>query len=152
MDDISSLRHILHTCRTIAVVGLSEQGQRPSYLTAKYMQEHGYKIIPVNPNYPEILGEKSYASLLAIPHAVGMVNVFRKTEDVLPIAQQAVQIGAICLWQQIGVMNEQADLLAKSKGLMSVMNRCVKIDHARLIGALHWADVNTKVISAKRAV
>ncbi len=137
MDDISSLRHILHTCRTIAVVGLSEQWQRPSHLTAKYMQEHGYKIIPVNPNYPEILGEKSYASLLDIPYAVGMVNVFRKTEDVLPIAQQAVQIGAICLWQQIGVMNEQAHLLAKSKGLMSVMNRCVKIEHARLLGGLH---------------
>jgi predicted CoA-binding protein len=151
MDDISSLRNILQTCRTIAVVGLSAEWHRPSYFAAKYMQEHGYRIIPVNPKYPEILGEKSYGSLLDIPHAVDMVDVFRRAEDVMPIAQQAVQIGAKCLWQQIGVMNLEADALAQGKGLMNVMNRCVKIEHARLFGGLHWAGVNTKVISAKKA-
>lgn len=152
MDDISSLRHILKTCRTVAVVGLSAEWHRPSFFAAKYMQEHGYRIIPVNPKYPEVLGEKSYASLLDIPHAVDMVDVFRRTEDVMPIAQQAVQIGAKCLWQQIGVINEEAHALVESKGMSSVMNRCVKIEHARLFGGLHWAGVNTKVISAKRAV
>jgi uncharacterized protein len=152
MDDISSLRHILKTCRTIAVVGLSAEWHRPSFFAAKYMQEHGYRIIPVNPKYPKILGEKSYASLLDIPLAVDMVDVFRKQEDVLPIAEQAVKIGAKCLWQQLGVMNEEAHALAESKGLLSVMNRCVKIEHARLFGGLNWAGVNTKVISAKRSI
>jgi uncharacterized protein len=151
MDDIASLRHILKTCRTIAVVGLSAEWHRPSFFAAKYMQSHGFRIIPVNPKYPEILGEKSYASLLDIPHAVDMVDVFRKTEDVLPIAEQAVQIGAKCLWQQLGVMNQPAHQLAESAGMLSVMNRCVKIEHARLFGGLHWAGVNTQVISAKRA-
>jgi uncharacterized protein len=151
MDDISSLRHILQTCRTIAVVGLSAEWHRPSFFAAKYMQEHGYRIIPVNPKYPEILGEKSYSSLLDIPHAVDMVDVFRRAEDVMPIAQQAVQIGAKCLWQQIGVENEEAAAFVEKAGLSSVMNRCVKIEHARLFGGLHWAGVNTKVISAKKA-
>jgi uncharacterized protein len=149
-DDISSLRHILKTCKTIAVVGLSAEWHRPSFFAAKYMQEHGYRIVPVNPKYPEILGEKSYARLADIPFAVDMVDVFRKTQDVLPIAQEAVQIGAKCLWQQIGVENLEAAALADKAGLLSVMNRCVKIEHARLFGGLNFVGVNTKVISAKR--
>jgi uncharacterized protein len=149
-DDISSLRHILKTCKTIAVVGLSAEWHRPSFFAAKYMQEHGYRIVPVNPKYPEILGEKSYARLADIPFAIDMVDVFRKTQDVLPIAQEAVQIGAKCLWQQIGVENLEAAALAEKAGLLSVMNRCVKIEHARLFGSLNFVGVNTKVISAKR--
>jgi uncharacterized protein len=149
-DDISSLRHILKTCKTIAVVGLSAEWHRPSFFAAKYMQEHGYRIVPVNPKYPEILGEKSYARLADIPFAVDMIDVFRKTQDVLPIAQEAVQIGAKCLWQQIGVENLEAAALAEKAGLLSVMNRCVKIEHARLFGGLNFVGVNTKVISAKR--
>jgi uncharacterized protein len=149
-DDISSLRRILQSCRTIAVVGLSDQWHRPSYFAAKYMQEHGYRIVPVNPKYPEILGEKSYARLADIPFAIDMVDVFRKTQDVLPIAQEAVQIGVKCLWQQIGVENFEAAALAEKAGLLSVMNRCVKIEHARLFGGLNFVGVNTKVISAKR--
>jgi uncharacterized protein len=149
-DDISSLRHILKTCKTIAVVGLSAEWHRPSFFAAKYMQEHGYRIVPVNPKYPEILGEKSYAKLSDIPFAIDMVDVFRKTQDVLPIAHDAVHIGAKCLWQQIGVENLEAAALAEKAGLMSVMNRCVKIEHARLFGGLNFVGVNTKVISAKR--
>jgi uncharacterized protein len=149
-DDISSLRHSLKTCKTIAVVGLSADWHRPSFFAAKYMQEHGYRIVPVNPKYPEILGEKSYARLADIPFAVNMVDVFRKTQDVLPIAQEAVQIGAKCLWQQIGVENLEAAALAEKAGLLSVMNRCVKIEHARLFGGLNFVGVNTQVISAKR--
>lgn len=150
-DDISNLRRILRTARTIAVVGLSNEWHRPSYFAAKYMQQHGYRIVPVNPRYGEVLGERCYASLTEIPFKVDMVDVFRRTDDVLPIAQQAVQIGARCLWQQIGVMNLDADRLAQEAGLDSVMNRCVKIEHARLFGGLHWAGVNTGVISARRA-
>ena len=150
-DSISTLRRILRECRTVAVVGLSPEWHRPSHFAAKYLQQHGYRIIPVNPRSAEILGERCYASLLEIPERVDMVDVFRRTADVLPIAQQAVQIKARCLWQQIGVLNLDADRLARAAGLDSVMNRCVKIEHARLFGGLHWAGVNTGVISATRA-
>lgn len=150
MSDIVTLRRILAESRTIAVVGLSADWFRPSYFAAKYMQEHGYRIVPVNPRYPEILGEPCYPTLSAIPFKVDVVDVFRKTADVLPIAQEAVAIGAKCLWQQIGVINEQAQALALRNGLDSVVDRCVKIEHARLFGGLNWAGVNTRVISAKR--
>jgi len=149
-DSISTLRRILRDCRTVAVVGLSPEWHRPSHFVAKYLQEHGHRIIPVNPRSTEILGERCYASLLDIPERVDMVDVFRRTADVLPIAQQAVQIGARCLWQQIGVVNLEADALVRASGLDSVMDRCVKIEHARIFGGLHWAGVNTRVISAKR--
>ena len=149
-DDIESLRRILATNRVIAVVGLSADWFRPSFFAAKYMKEHGYRVIPVNPRYPEILGERSYASLLEIPEPVGIVDVFRRTEDVLPVARQAVEIGAKVLWQQLGVLNLEADALAREAGLDTVMDRCVKIEHARLFGGLNWAGVNTRVISARR--
>jgi predicted CoA-binding protein len=149
-DDIPTLRRILRTARTIAVVGLSAEWHRPSFFAAKYMQEHGYRIIPVNPRYPEILGERCHASLETIEEPVDIVDVFRKTEDVLPIARQAIAIGAKCLWQQIGVKNFEAAKLAADAGLDVVMDRCVKIEHARLFGGLHWAGVNTGVVSARR--
>jgi predicted CoA-binding protein len=151
-DDISSLRRILKSCKTIAVVGLSAEWHRPSYFAAKYMQQHGYRIVPVNPKYPEILGEKSYARLEDIPFPVDMVDVFRREADVPPIARSAVAIGAKCLWQQLGVRNAVANAIALAAGLDSVMDRCVKIEHARLFGGLHWAGVNTRVISARRPV
>jgi uncharacterized protein len=150
--DIATLRRILKNYNTIAVVGLSADWNRPSNFAAKYMQQHGYRIIPVNPRYPEVLGERSYARLEDIPEPVDIVDVFRRTEDVLPIAKSAIAIGAKCLWQQIGVVNEEADRLAREAGLDSVMDRCVKIEHARLFGGLHWAGVNTRVISAKRPI
>ena len=148
--DAPGLRRILTVCRTLAVVGLSAEWHRPSYFAAKYMQQHGYRIVPVNPRYPEVLGERCYASLADIPHPVDMVDVFRRTDDVLPIAEQAIAIGAKCLWQQLGVRNREADALARAAGLDSVMDRCVKIEHARLFGGLHFAGVNTRVISARR--
>ena len=155
-DDISTLRRILRECRTIAIVGLSADWVRPSHFAAKYMQQHGYRIVPVNPRYATnggtVLGERCYASLTDVPHAIDIVDVFRRTEDVLPIARQAVEIRAKCLWQQIGVKNLEADELARAAGLDSVMDRCVKIEHARLFGGLHWAGVNTRVISARRPV
>jgi uncharacterized protein len=132
MPSQAQLIELLQSCHTIAVVGLSDRPDRPSYGVAQYMQTRGYRIVPVNPKGGEILGEKCYASLLEIPHAVDIVNVFRRTEDVLPIAQLAVQIGAKCLWQQIGVQNHQADALAQSHGLLSVMDRCLKIEQRSL--------------------
>ncbi len=150
MSDIETLRRILATNRVIAVVGLSADWYRPSYFAAKYMQEHGYRIVPVNPKYPEILGEKCYPTLADIPEKVDIVDVFRRTADVLPIAKEAVAIGAKVLWQQLGVINHEADRYAREHGLDSVMDRCVKIEHARLFGGLNWAGVNTRVVSAKR--
>ena len=150
MDDINTLRRILHSAKTIAVVGLSADWFRPSFFAAKYMQEHGYRVIPVNPKYPEILGEKCYRSLRDIPGKVDIVDVFRKTADVMPIAEDAIAIGAKVLWQQLGVKNEAAAAKARAAGLETVMDRCVKIEHGRLFGGLNWVGVNTRVISAKR--
>ena len=151
-DDIPTLRRILRSARTIAIVGLSAEWHRPSFFAAKYMQEHGYRIVPVNPRYETILGERCHATLETIEIPVDIVDVFRKTEDVLPIAEHAIAIGAKCLCQQIGVKNEQAAALAAAAGLEVVMDRCVKIEHARLFGGLNWAGVNTGVISARRPI
>ena len=150
MSDIPTLRRILAENRVIAVVGLSADWFRPSYFAAKYMQEHGYRIVPVNPKYPEILGEKCYKTLTEIPFKVDIVDCFRKTEDILPIARDAIAIGARVLWQQLGVTNDEAERLVCASGMESVMDRCVKIEHARLFGGLNWVGVNTRVISAKR--
>lgn len=150
IDDIPGLRRILATCKVIAVVGLSADWYRPSYFAAKYLLDHGFTVIPVNPRYPEIFGQRCYGTLRDIPFKVDMVDVFRKSEDVLRIADEAIAIGAKVLWQQLGVHNRDAVARAETAGLECVVDRCVKIEHARLFGGLNWAGVNTKVISAKR--
>jgi len=152
IDDIAGLRRILARSHTIAVVGLSAQWYRPSYFAAKYMQDHGYRIVPVNPNYQAILGEKCYPNLTAIPHSVDVVDCFRKPGELVPIAREAVSIGAKVLWMQLGIRNDEAARIATDAGLEVVMNRCVKIEHARILGGLNWAGVNTGVISARRPV
>jgi predicted CoA-binding protein len=148
----ADLRRILQRCKTIAVVGLSAEWHRPSYFAAAYMQGKGFRILPVNPRYAgsTILGMPCVARLEDITEPVDCVDVFRKTDDVGPIAASAIALGAKCLWQQIGVVNTEADAAARAAGLDSVMNRCVKIEHARLFGGLHWAGVNTGVVSARR--
>jgi predicted CoA-binding protein len=150
MDDISTLRRILGENRVIAVVGLSADWFRPSYFAAKYMLEHGYRVIPVNPKYESILGQRCYKSLQDIGEPVHVVDVFRKSADVMPIAEDAIAIGARVLWQQLGVKNAAAAEKARAAGLETVMDRCVKIEHGRLFGGLNWVGVNTGVISAKR--
>ncbi|MRD49415.1 CoA-binding protein [Caenimonas koreensis] len=157
MNSISELRRILGTCKTIAIVGLSPQWHRPSFFVAKYAQAHGYRVVPVNPSATQILGEPCYPSVTAAAQAlaaqgqkIDMVDCFRRTEDIGPIADEAIAIGAKCLWQQIGVVNEEAAAKARAAGLDTVMDRCVKIEHARLFGGLNWAGVNTKVISSRR--
>lgn len=133
-DDTARLRRILAESRTIAVVGLSAQPHRPSHEVALYMRSQGYRIIPVNPAYTEVLGERCYASLEQVPEPVDIVDVFRRTEEVLPVARQAIAIGARCFWQQLGVLNEAADQLVREAGLEAVMDLCIKIEHARLRG------------------
>jgi len=152
MSTINELRHILGTCKTLAVVGLSPQWHRPSFFAAKYMQGHGYRVIPVNPTATEILGERCYPSVTAAAkdHAIDLVDCFRRSEDIPPIADEAIAIGAKCLWMQLGVVNEEAAARARAAGLQVVMDRCVKIEHARLFGGLGWFGVNTRVISSRR--
>ncbi|MDQ3195719.1 MAG: CoA-binding protein [Burkholderiales bacterium] len=152
--DIATLRRILLENRTIAVVGLSADWFRPSYFAAKYMLDHGYRIIPVNPKYAgdEVLGQRCHANLRDVPEPVNIVDCFRKSADIAPIAQDAIAIGAKVLWLQIGVIDEEAGRLALAAGLQFVMDRCVKIEHARLFGGLNFAGVDTKVISAKRSL
>jgi len=150
MSDIATLRRILQDTRVIAMVGLSANWYRPSYFAAKYMLDHGYQVIPVNPSYGEVLGQKCYATLRDIPNEIDMVDCFRKSEEMPQIADEAITIGARVLWMQIGVINDSAADKARKAGLEVVMDRCVKIEYARLFGGLSWAGVNTGVISAKR--
>jgi len=150
VDDIAGIRRILAQSRTIAVVGLSANWYRPSHFAAKYMQEKGYTVIPVNPAYTEVLRQRCYPDLAAIGRPVDMVDCFRKPADIVPIARDAVAIGAKVLWMQLGIHNEEATRIALDGGLDVVIDRCVKIEHARILGGLNWAGVNTGVISAKR--
>jgi predicted CoA-binding protein len=151
VDDIAGLRRILAQAKSIAVVGLSAHWYRPSYFAAKYMQDRGYRIIPVNPSYSEVLGQRCYPNLGAVPGPVDVVDCFRKAEDIMPIAREAVAKGARVLWMQLGIRNDAAARIALDAGLDVVMDRCVKIEHARIMGGLNWAGVNTGVISARRS-
>ena len=150
IDDVAGLRRVLLGNRVIAVVGLSPNWNRPSYFAAKYMLEHGYTVVPVNPGATEILGQKCYPDLAAIPRKVDLVDVFRNPGELMPIADEAIRIGAKCLWLQLGVINREAAGKAAAAGLDVVMYRCVKIEYARLFGGLNYAGVNTQVISARR--
>ena len=151
MDDIPTLRRILKQNKTVAVVGLSANWYRPSYFAAKYLLDHGFTVIPVNPTHTEVLGLKCYPGLRDIPQKVDIVDCFRKAEDIPPLADAAIAIGAKVLWMQLGVHNAEARKRAEAAGLEVIENRCVKIEHGRFFGGLGWAGVNTKVISAKRA-
>lgn len=150
MTDATTLKRILDTYSTIAIVGLSDKVHRPSYFVGKYLLDHGYTVIPVNPTFSEVLGQKSYASLEQIPVPVDIVNCFRRSEQMEELAEAAVQINAKVLWMQLGVINDKARALAESHGLEVVMDRCTKIEHARLFGGLNWAGVNTGLISSRR--
>ncbi|MFT4563767.1 MAG: putative CoA-binding protein [Gammaproteobacteria bacterium] len=148
--DIPTLRRILSDYRTVAVVGLSRNWHRPSNFAAKYLQDHGYRVIPVNPMYDQVLGETCYPDLSAVPDAIDVVDCFRATEEIPGLAAQAIAIGAKVLWTQLEIVNYDAARVARSAGLEVVMDRCMKIEHARLFGGLNFVGVNTKVISSKR--
>lgn len=150
IDDIAGLRRLLAQSRTIAVVGLSQHWYRPSQFAAKYLQQHGYRIVPVNPTCDEVLGEKSYPTIAAIPEPVDVVDCFRKPAEMPALAREAVAKGAKVLWMQLGIRNAEAAAIADAAGLDVVMDRCMKIEHGRILGGLNWAGVNTGVISAKR--
>ena len=148
----AQLRSILQRVRTIAMVGASSNWNRPSYFVMKYLQGKGYRVIPVNPGTAgqELLGETVYASLRDIPEKIDMVDVFRSAKEAVGIVKDAIAIGAPVVWMQLGIRNDEAAKIALDAGLDVVMNRCVKIERARLLGGLNWAGVNTGVISARR--
>jgi len=150
MTDIPTLRRILKQYRCVAVVGLSAHWYRPSYFAAKYLKDHGYTIFPVNPSYREVLGQPCHPDLLSIGEPVEVVDCFRRAEEIPAIARDAIRIGAQVLWMQLGVVSEEGAQIAREGGLEVVMDRCMKIEHARLFGGLGWAGVNTGVISSQR--
>ena len=130
----TAIRQSLADCKTIAVVGLSPKPHRDSFRVSKYMQDHGFRIVPINPNAPEVLGERAYASLTeAAQHErIDMVNCFRNSEDIPPIAAEAIAIGAKSLWLQIGVAHDDAAAQATAAGLVVVQNRCLMVEHRQL--------------------
>ena len=148
--DIETLRRILQTARTIAIVGLSDKWHRPSYFVAKYLLDRDYRIIPVNPRHDEILGQKCYPTLEAIPDEVDMVDLFQRSEAVMPFVESAIDMQVKFVWMQLGIRNEEAAEKARKKGIEVVMDRCPKIEYARLFGGLNWAGVNTGIITARR--
>ena len=152
MTDINTLRRILTDYKRVAVVGLSADWSRPSNFVAKYLLEHGFDVIPVNPKYDEILGQKCYPDLTAIPTPVDIVDLFQRADRVPPFVDAAIDINAKVVWMQLGIVNEEAAEKARKAGLEVVMDRCIKIEYARLFGGLNTAGVNTGVISARRPV
>lgn len=150
MNDIPTLRRILLENKRVAMVGLSDDWSRPSNFAAKYLLEHGFEVIPINPKYEHILGQRCHSSLEEIETPVDIVNVFQRSERVPPFADSAIGIGAKVLWLQLGVRHEESAQKARNAGLDVVQDRCMKIEYARLFGGLNTIGVNTGVISAKR--
>jgi uncharacterized protein len=149
-QDPSAIQRVLHTAGTIAVVGLSANELRASYFVGYYLKRHGYRVIPVNPREKEILGEVSYASLRDVPVPVDVVNVFRAPDALPEIARDAVAINARSLWCQFGVINEEGARIAEDGGVTVIMDRCLKIEHARYVGRMHWLGFNTQRITSVR--
>ena len=149
-QDPLTIQRLLNTASTIAVVGLSRNELRASNFVGYYLRRHGYRVIPVNPNEAEILGEASYPSLLDVPVPVDIVNVFRAPDAVPAIAREAVEINAAALWCQFGVINDEAAQIAEDGGLAVVMDRCLKVEHARYVGRMHWLGFNTGRITSVR--
>jgi len=149
-QDPLTIQRTLHNAKTIAVVGLSKNELRASYFVGYYLKRHGYRILPVNPREPEILGEKSWTSLRDIPVHVDVVNVFRAPDAVPAIASEAVAIGAGSLWCQFTVINEEGARIAEAGGVNVIMDRCMKVEHARYIGRMHWLGFNTQRITSVR--
>jgi len=150
-QDTLKIQRVLNTAKTIAIVGLSNNELRASYFVGYYLKRHGYRVIPVNPRATEILGETSYASLLDVPEPVDIVNVFRAPDALPEIAQQTVQIGAGALWCQFGVINETGARIAEDGGATVIVDRCIKVEHARYVGRMHWLGFNTERITSVRS-
>ena len=144
------IQRVLHTAKTVAIVGLSNNELRASYFVGYYLRRHGYRVIPVNPREPEILGERSFKTLADVPQRIDIVNVFRAPDALPAIAREAVAIGAGSLWCQFTVINEEGARIAEAGGLPVIMDRCIKVEHARYVGRMHWLGFNTQRITSVR--
>ncbi len=149
-QDPIAIQRVLHHARTIAIVGLSRNELRPSFFVGYYLKRHGYRVIPVNPREPEVLGERSYASLVEVPVPVDIVNVFRSPDALPGIAEEAVRVHAGALWCQFGVINPEGARIAETGGVPVIMDRCLKVEHARYVGRMHWLGFNTQRITSVR--
>jgi predicted CoA-binding protein len=149
-QDPLTIQQVLHNAKTVAIVGLSKNRLRASYFVGFYLRRHGYRVIPVNPRETEIFGEKSFSSLGEVPVAIDIVNVFRAPEALPAIAAEAVAIGATTLWCQFSVVNEEGGRIAETGGLSVIMDRCIKVEHARYAGRMHWLGFNTQRITSVR--
>jgi predicted CoA-binding protein len=149
-QDPLTVQRVLYNARRIAIVGLSPSELRASYFVGYYLKRHGYQVIPVNPRETEILGAKSYRSLLDVPVPVDIVNVFRAPDALPGIAEEAVAIRAKSLWCQFTVINEEGGRIADAAGLSVIMDRCLKVEHARYVGRMHWLGFNTQRITSVR--
>lgn len=150
-QDVETIRDLLHRAHTVAMVGLSDKKERASNFVGSYLKSEGYKIIPVNPNLSEVLGEKSYPDLKSIKEPVDIVDIFRRPDEIMPIVEQAIEIKAKAIWMQLLIVNRDAAKLARDNGLIVIMDKCMKIEHGRYIGTLHWAGMNTEIVTAKKA-
>jgi uncharacterized protein len=149
-QDPQTIQRVIHTAKTVVIVGLSRNELRASYFVGYYLRRHGYRVIPVNPRETEILGEKSLKSLADVPVRVDIVNVFRAPDALPGIAREAVAIGAGNLWCQFTVINEEGARIAEAGGLSVVMDRCIKVEHARYVGRMHWLGFNTQRLTSVR--
>jgi uncharacterized protein len=149
-QDALTIQQVIHRAKTIAIVGLSKNQLRASYFVGYYLRRHGYRVIPVNPRETEVLGQPSFATLADVPVHVDIVNVFRAPDALPGIATEAVAIGAGNLWCQFTVINEEGARIAEAGGLSVVMDRCIKVEHARYIGRMHWLGFNTQRITSVR--
>ena len=149
-QDPLTIQRVLLNSKSIAIVGLSNNPLRASYFVGFYLKRHGYRVIPVNPREKEILGERSYASLREVPEPIDMVDVFRAPDALPDIARDAVAIGAKSLWTQFSVINEEGARIAEQGGLAVVMDRCLKVEHARYAGRMHWLGFNTERVTSRR--
>jgi uncharacterized protein len=149
-QDPSTIQRVLHAAKTIAIVGLSGNELRASNFVGFYLKRHGYRVIPVNPRETEVLGEPCYASLLDVPVPVDIVDVFRAPDALAAIARDAVAINAGTLWCQFGVINEAGNRIAEDGGVTVIVDRCLKVEHARYAGRMHWFGLNTGRITSVR--
>ena len=150
-QDPLTIQRVLLTSKTIAIVGLSDNELRASHFVGYYLKRHDYRVIPVNPRQTEILGQKCYPSLLDVPEPVDIVDVFRAPDALPGIARDAVAIHAGTLWCQFGVINDDGARIAEEGGLTVIMDRCLKVEHARYLGRMHWLGFNTQRITSVRS-
>jgi hypothetical protein len=150
-QDPEMIRELLHTAQTIAIVGLSDKRERASNFVGSYLKQEGYKIVPVNPALKEVFGEKCYPDLKSIPFPVDVVDIFRRPDEIMNITRDAIAIKAKSIWMQLRLVNRDAAELAREAGLKVVMDKCMKMEHGRYTGFLHWGGMNTEIITARKA-